>query len=51
MTALLQMTIVVLVWALALSACAGPANPASLWVSHGAREVDLLLIDHEPPPY
>jgi hypothetical protein len=52
-TAFLKMTLALLACALAMSAwgCAGPANPASLWVSHGEREVDLVLIDHEPPPY
>ena len=36
-----------------LTACAcGPEparNPASLWLSFAEREVDLVLIDHEPP--
>lgn len=38
---------------LLLLAC-GPrpsANPASLWVYHGEREVDLVLVDFEPPPF
>lgn len=36
----------------ALSAC-GPhdANPRSLWLYFAQREVDLVLIDHEPPPF
>jgi hypothetical protein len=29
---------------------AGP-NPASLWLSYAQREVDLVLVDHEPPPF
>jgi hypothetical protein len=29
--------------------CAGKSS--TLWVSYGQREVDLILVDHEPPPF
>ena len=41
-----------LLLALCLGACAESGkDPASLWVSYGQREVDLILVDHEPPPF
>jgi hypothetical protein len=27
------------------------ANPASLWIYYSQREVDLVLVDYEPPPF
>ncbi len=29
----------------------GGVNPASVWLGYGQREVDLVLLDHEPPPF
>jgi hypothetical protein len=26
-------------------------NPASLWLNFSIREIDLVLVDHEPPPF
>ncbi len=26
-------------------------NPTSLWLSYAQSELDLVLIDHEPPPF
>lgn len=26
-------------------------NPSSLWIGINQREIDLVLIDHEPPPF
>jgi hypothetical protein len=26
-------------------------NPPSLWLGIAQREIDLVLIDHEPPPF
>lgn len=26
-------------------------NPPSLWVNYSTREIDLVLVDYEPPPY
>lgn len=38
--------------AAALSACSTPSvNPTSLWVDFENREVDLVLVDNEPPPF
>lgn len=36
-----------------VGAACGPhdANPRSLWLYFAQREVDLVLIDHEPPPF
>jgi hypothetical protein len=31
--------------------CNTPQNPRSLWISYSQREIDLQLIDHEPPPF
>jgi hypothetical protein len=37
---------------LALAGCPSPpSNPASLWLSFAQREVDVVLVDHEPPPF
>jgi hypothetical protein len=38
---------------LALAGCpsAPAANPASLWLDFSQREVNLVLVDHEPPPF
>lgn len=40
---------------LALSALAGcpsdPENPPRLWVFLQGSETDVMLIDHEPPPF
>lgn len=27
------------------------SNPTSLWLSYSGREIDLVLVDHEPPPF
>jgi hypothetical protein len=39
--------------ALALLGCgpAGTSNPPSLWLSYAQREVDLVLVDREPPAF
>lgn len=38
--------------ALALSACSDDsANPRSLWINYSMREIDLVLVDYEPPPF
>jgi hypothetical protein len=34
-----------------LSCGTPPANPASLWVSYSQTEINLVLVDHEPPPF
>lgn len=26
-------------------------NPPSLWIGIAQREIDLVLLDHEPPPF
>jgi hypothetical protein len=26
-------------------------NPPSLWVNYSTREIDLVLVDYEPPPF
>lgn len=26
-------------------------NPTSLWIGIAQREIDLVLLDHEPPPF
>lgn len=26
-------------------------NPASLWLSYSQLEINLVLVDHEPPPF
>ena len=26
-------------------------NPPSLWLGIAQREIDLVLLDHEPPPF
>jgi len=26
-------------------------NPPALWVNYSTREIDLVLVDYEPPPY
>lgn len=26
-------------------------NPASLWISYSQLEINLVLVDHEPPPF
>lgn len=26
-------------------------NPPSLWIGIEQREIDLVLLDHEPPPF
>lgn len=28
-----------------------PQNPASLWLGFAVREVDLTLLEREPPPF
>lgn len=41
--------------ALALVACPGPtmgpSGGSSLWIASGQTELDLRLIDYEPPPF
>jgi hypothetical protein len=36
--------------ALALLSCER-SNPASLWLSYSQMETNLVLVDHEPPPF
>jgi len=26
-------------------------NPPSLWMNYSTREIDLVLVDYEPPPF
>ena len=26
-------------------------NPPSLWINYSTREIDLVLVDYEPPPF
>lgn len=26
-------------------------NPPALWVNYSTREIDLVLVDYEPPPF
>lgn len=26
-------------------------NPSSLWINYSMREIDLVLVDYEPPPF
>lgn len=26
-------------------------NPPSLWLNYSTREIDLVLVDYEPPPF
>ena len=44
-----------LVFALLLSLtslrCNSAANPSSLWLSYAQSELNLVLIDFEPPPF
>jgi hypothetical protein len=38
----------------ALAGCPAPAptaNPPSLWLSFSQREINIVLVDHEPPPF
>jgi hypothetical protein len=35
---------------LVLAACGSP-NPPTLWINFSGREIDLVLVDHEPPPF
>lgn len=30
---------------------AGQPNPPSLWLDYGQTELQLVLVDHEPPPF
>jgi hypothetical protein len=39
---------------LSLAGCtdSGPqSNPSSLWINYSMREIDLVLVDYEPPPF
>jgi hypothetical protein len=38
---------------LAILSCGSPppANPASLWLSYAQSELNLVLVDHEPPAF
>lgn len=35
----------------ALSRCDTAQNPRSLWINYSQREIDLQLVDFEPPPF
>lgn len=48
---LLALRVAGLLCALALLGCQSTANPASLWINYSQREIDLVLIDYEPPPF
>jgi hypothetical protein len=37
--------------ALFAAGCGPGGNPSSLWLSFAQREVDIVLVDHEPPPF
>ena len=47
--------LIFLVGILALAAtelhCGSTQNPASLWINYGQREINLILVDFEPPPF
>ncbi len=36
---------------LACSPSAPNGNPASLWLSYAQTELNIVLVDHEPPPF
>lgn len=45
-------TLLLALAALAATACPGPGqNPSTLWLSFTGMEADILLVDHEPPPF
>jgi len=31
--------------------CETAQNPRSLWINYSQREIDLQLVDFEPPPF
>jgi hypothetical protein len=38
-------------FALCFGCTSGPINATTLWLSPGVTETQLVLIDHEPPPF
>ena len=47
----LALLVVLLAVALRCDSTPSSGNPSSLWIGIAQREVDLVLIDHEPPPF
>lgn len=47
----LALLVVLLAVALRCDSTPSNANPSSLWIGIAQREIDLILIDHEPPPF
>ena len=43
--------LVLLAVALRCDSTPASVNPSSLWIGIAQREIDLILIDHEPPPF
>lgn len=44
--------LLILITLFAVSASCGKAeNPRSLWINYGQREINLVLVDFEPPPF
>ena len=33
------------------ASCETGQNPTSLWINYSQREIDLQLVDFEPPPF
>jgi len=47
---LLLCPLLALFWLFA-EGCDEEKNPPSLWLSYAQSELNLVLIDHEPPPF
>ncbi len=52
----LSLPLLALLWALLCGASCSSrpsydGNPPALWMNYSTREIDLVLVDFEPPPY
>jgi hypothetical protein len=47
----LALLLVLLAVALRCDSTPSSVNASSLWIGIAQREIDLVLIDHEPPPF
>lgn len=47
----LALLLMLLAVALRCDSTPSNANPSSLWIGIAQREIDLVLLDHEPPPF